>query len=97
MRIEHVISHYDNQSYNRQGRRPFTFKGQAHKSAGGVVVADCIHFSSDDTIRRDMAAWLFPLIHLISDEDCEEWIKTTFYRNATPDEALLEKLIVEIV
>lgn len=97
MRIEQVIQQYNNQGFNQPGkpRKPFVFKPKIKPPDTGYI--DMICLSPEPENDPHALGWLLSYVHLISEDRLKEWMKKTFCQATSPDEIIVEKLLMEVL
>jgi hypothetical protein len=97
MRIEQVIQQYNNQGFNQPNkpRKPFILKPKA--KPGNVGCIDMICLSPEQENECHTFGWLLTCIHLITDERLNEWMKNSYCQSASPDDVIIEKLLIEVL
>jgi hypothetical protein len=97
MRIEQVIQQYNNQGFNQPGkpRKPFAFKPKTKLHHSGCI--DMICLSPDQENENKAFDWILAYVHLISEDRLKEWMKNSFCQSASPDDVIIEKLLIEVL
>jgi hypothetical protein len=97
MRIEQVIQQYSNQGFNQSGkpRRPFVIKPKAKPLNSGCI--DMISLSLDQENDYNAFEWILAYVHLISEDRMKEWMKKSFCQPCSPDDVIIEKLLIEVL
>jgi hypothetical protein len=95
MRIEQVIQHYNDKGYSRpdqHGRQSAPQSSAKQRKAGCV---DMICISPDRENDDQTVELLLAFVHLIDNDRMKEWVKKNIYQSLSPDDALIEKLLIE--
>jgi hypothetical protein len=97
MRIENVVSsyqHHHGNEYERMKNRKKQNRG--HRSAV-LIYDDTIELSDNEKKENDSLNWFSTYIKLLPESIVSEKIKQTFSGNGMEDDALVQKLLFEIV
>jgi hypothetical protein len=97
MRIEQVIQQYNNQGFNQPGksRKPFALKAKSKPHNSGCI--DMICLSPDQENEYNAFDWILAYVHLISEDRMKEWMKKLFCQPCSPDDLIIEKLLIEVL
>lgn len=97
MRIEQVIQQYSNQGFNQHGkpRKSLLLKPKLKTLDAGCI--DMICLSPDQENEFLVLDWLVSYVHLITEDRLKEWMTKSFCQPASPDEVLIEKLLIEVL
>jgi hypothetical protein len=95
MRIEQVIQNYTDRGFGQSDRRSGqnSSRSSAKRRKAGYVDLLCI--SPDQENDERTFEWLLAFVHLIDDDRMNEWVRKNVYRSLAPNEALIEKLLIE--
>jgi hypothetical protein len=95
MRIEQVIQNYTNRGFGQSDRRggQNSSRSSAKRRKAGCVDMLCI--SPEQENDEQTFEWILAFVHLIDDDRMNEWVRKNVYQSLAPDEALIEKLLIE--
>ena len=96
MRIEQVVSRYGNQGFNHSEKhsasRRLSLKGKAYLHGPSDMLSLSPEIiNSDHTVEG-----LVTFMHLITEDAMKEWMQNTFCQACSRDDAIVEKVLLEI-
>jgi hypothetical protein len=97
MRIEQVIQQYNNQGFNQpdKSRKPILLRPKVKPSNAGCI--DMICLSPEQENEAHAVGWLLSYVHLITEDRVKEWMKKSFCQAGSPDEIIIDKLLIEVL
>ena len=97
MRIEQVVSRYENQTMNNSSRRDQTRRRalKAKQRTGGVI--DMVYISPEIENSTHTVQGLVTFVHLISEEALKEWMTNSFCQPCSQEDLIVEKLLLEVL
>jgi hypothetical protein len=97
MRIEQVIQQYNNQGFNHSGKpgKSFTRKPKVKPHNSGCI--DMICLSPEQENECNAIEGILAYVHLISEDRMKEWMKNSFCQACSPDDVIIEKILIEVL